>query len=111
VANTRVIRAMVPLSEMFGYTTDLRSMTQGRATSSMEFDHYEQVPSNIADEDQQGEGVLRDPTHVETRSQERQHDGKGRIRADEAAPERGDDRPRGPRQDVVDGGDHEVRWP
>jgi elongation factor G len=50
VANTRIIRAMVPLSEMFGYTTDLRSMTQGRATSSMEFDHYEQVPSNIADE-------------------------------------------------------------
>ncbi len=50
VANTRIIRAFVPLSEMFGYTTDLRSMTQGRATSSMEFDHYEQVPSNIADE-------------------------------------------------------------
>ncbi|MCK9486703.1 MAG: elongation factor G [Dehalococcoidia bacterium] len=50
VANTQVIRAFVPLSEMFGYTTDLRSMTQGRATSSMEFDHYEQVPSNIADE-------------------------------------------------------------
>ncbi len=50
VANTRIIRAMVPLSAMFGYTTDLRSMTQGRATSSMEFDHYEQVPSNIADE-------------------------------------------------------------
>ncbi len=50
VAGARVIRAFVPLSEMFGYTTDLRSMTQGRATSSMEFDHYEQVPSNIAEE-------------------------------------------------------------
>ena len=50
VTNTRVIKAFVPLSEMFGYTTDLRSMTQGRATSSMEFDHYQQVPSNIADE-------------------------------------------------------------
>ncbi|MEX2372239.1 MAG: elongation factor G, partial [Dehalococcoidia bacterium] len=50
VANTQIIRAFVPLSEMFGYTTDLRSMTQGRATSSMEFDHYEQVPSNIAEE-------------------------------------------------------------
>ena len=50
MANTRIIKAFVPLSEMFGYTTDLRSMTQGRATSSMEFDHYQQVPSNIADE-------------------------------------------------------------
>jgi elongation factor G len=50
VANTQVIRANVPLAEMFGYTTDLRSMTQGRATSSMEFDHYAQVPSNVAEE-------------------------------------------------------------
>ena len=41
---------MGPISngvEMFGYTTDLRSMTQGRATNTMEFDHYEAVPSNI----------------------------------------------------------------
>jgi len=49
-ANARIIRAFVPLSEMFGYATDVRSMTQGRAVYSMEFDHYEQVPSNIADE-------------------------------------------------------------
>src|SRR5690606_11357630 len=48
--NTQVIRAMVPLAETFGYTTDVRSMTQGRATYSMEFDHYEQVPSNVAEE-------------------------------------------------------------
>jgi elongation factor G len=48
--NTRVVMAMVPLSETFGYSTDLRSMTQGRATSSMEFDHYEQVPANVAEE-------------------------------------------------------------
>ena len=45
-----LIIAEIPLAEMFGYATDLRSMTQGRATSSMEFDHYEQVPSNIAEE-------------------------------------------------------------
>ena len=44
---TQVIRVLVPLAEMFGYTTDLRSLTQGRATSTMEFDHYEPVPSNI----------------------------------------------------------------
>ncbi|GMU40419.1 MAG: elongation factor G 1 [Chloroflexota bacterium] len=49
-ANARVVRAMVPLAELFGYSTDLRSMTQGRATYSMEFDHYEQVPSNIVED-------------------------------------------------------------
>ena len=48
--NARVIRALVPLAETFGYTTDLRSMSQGRATSSMEFDHYEKVPQSLADE-------------------------------------------------------------
>ena len=41
---TQVVRAFVPLAEMFGYVTDLRSMTQGRATSSMEFSHYATCP-------------------------------------------------------------------
>ena len=49
-AQAKVIDAMVPLSEMFGYATQLRSMTQGRASYTMEFDHYEEVPSNIAEE-------------------------------------------------------------
>jgi len=44
------IKAMVPLAEMFGYATDLRSMTQGRATFTMQFDHYEEVPQSIATE-------------------------------------------------------------
>jgi elongation factor G len=44
------ITAFVPLSEMFGYSTDLRSMTQGRGTYSMVFDHYEEVPANIAEQ-------------------------------------------------------------
>ena len=44
---SKVIAALVPLSEMFGYATTLRSMTQGRASYSMEFDHYEPVPKNI----------------------------------------------------------------
>lgn len=48
-ANARVIRSYVPLSEMFGYATDLRSKTSGRATYSMQFDHYEQVPAEIAE--------------------------------------------------------------
>jgi len=43
----RVINAKVPLSEMFGYTTDIRSMTQGRGSVMMEFDHYEVVPPNV----------------------------------------------------------------
>jgi elongation factor G len=49
-SGSRVIRAFVPLSEMFGYATQLRSMTQGRATYTMQFDHYDEVPRNIADE-------------------------------------------------------------
>ena len=44
--STQVIRAAVPLAEMFGYATDLRSMTQGRASYSMEFSHYAEVPPN-----------------------------------------------------------------
>jgi elongation factor G len=49
-ANTQIVHAYVPLSSMFGYTTDLRSATQGRATSSMEFDHYEALPDHLAQE-------------------------------------------------------------
>ena len=45
----KIIAAMVPLGEMFGYATSLRSMSQGRATFSMEFDHYAEAPSNIAE--------------------------------------------------------------
>ena len=48
--NARVISAMVPLANMFGYVNTLRSMSQGRAQFSMEFDHYEQVPNNVSDE-------------------------------------------------------------
>ncbi|HHX03964.1 MAG TPA: elongation factor G [Tissierellia bacterium] len=47
-SGVQVIRAQVPLSEMFGYATDLRSRSQGRATYTMQFDHYEQVPESIA---------------------------------------------------------------
>jgi elongation factor G len=46
----QVINAHVPLANMFGYATDMRSATQGRATYSMHFDHYEQVPKAIAEE-------------------------------------------------------------
>ncbi len=49
-AGNKIVDAFVPLAEMFGYSTDLRSMTQGRATYAMEFDHYEEVPANVAKE-------------------------------------------------------------
>lgn len=46
----QVIRANVPLSEMFGYATDLRSMTSGRGNYQMQFDHYDKAPRNVQDE-------------------------------------------------------------
>ena len=49
-SGNKIVTAFCPLSQMFGYSTDLRSQTQGRATYSMEFDHYEEVPRNVADE-------------------------------------------------------------
>jgi elongation factor G len=49
VGASQSIRASVPLSEMFGYATDLRSMSQGRATFTMQFDRYEEVPMSIAE--------------------------------------------------------------
>ncbi|MBI2781022.1 MAG: elongation factor G [Chloroflexi bacterium] len=48
--STQVVRAFVPLAQMFGYATDLRSMTQGRASYSMELSHYAEVPGNLAQE-------------------------------------------------------------
>ncbi|MBC8142189.1 MAG: elongation factor G [Armatimonadetes bacterium] len=53
---TRIIKSKVPLSEMFGYVTTLRSMTQGRASSTMEPSHYEEVPRNVAEEIQAKSG-------------------------------------------------------
>ena len=49
-AGSKIVDAHVPLSEMFGYSTDLRSATQGRATYSMEFDHYAEVPRAVSEE-------------------------------------------------------------
>jgi elongation factor G len=47
--NAQVVSATVPLAEMFGYATDVRSNTQGRATYTMQFERYEEVPPNIAE--------------------------------------------------------------
>jgi Translation elongation factors (GTPases) len=57
LGNAQLIKASVPLSEMFGYATDLRSMSQGRADFTMQFDRYEEVPASIATEiTEQGSG-------------------------------------------------------
>ena len=48
--NNQVVNAEVPLSEMFGYSTDLRSKTQGRATYTMQFHSYQQTPKTVQDE-------------------------------------------------------------
>jgi elongation factor G len=50
VGSSQVIKAQVPLAEMFGYATDLRSRTQGRATYSMQFNSYQEVPKAISEE-------------------------------------------------------------
>ena len=49
-ANAKVVDAMVPLAEMFGYATSLRSMSQGRANYTMEFDHYSEAPASVVEE-------------------------------------------------------------
>lgn len=48
--NTTIVKGIVPLAEMFGYATALRSSTQGRGTFTMQFDHYEAVPKSISEE-------------------------------------------------------------
>jgi len=49
-AGSKVVKAIVPLSEMFGYVTSLRTLSSGRATSTMEFSHYAETPSNVSEE-------------------------------------------------------------
>jgi elongation factor G len=49
-AGTKIIKAFVPLSEMFGYSTKMRSLTQGRATYTMHFARYEEVPQSVSEE-------------------------------------------------------------
>src|SRR5260370_8238220 len=82
--DAHIVAARVPLSEMFGYSTTLRSMSQGRAIYSMEFSHYQEVPKAKAEE-------IVSKVKVEG-------DGKTQIRTDKAPRERRHARPRGPRQ-------------
>ena len=60
IGGKTIVNAKIPLSEMFGYTNTLRSMTQGRASMTMEFDHYAVVPPNVAEEIKKNRGVKTD---------------------------------------------------
>ncbi|MBI4049608.1 MAG: elongation factor G [Candidatus Doudnabacteria bacterium] len=55
----KIVDALVPLAEMFGYATQIRSMSQGQASYTMEFDHYEEVPKNVAEKIMEGTGKIR----------------------------------------------------
>ena len=96
--NAQVIKARVPLATMFGYATDLRSTTQGRATFTMQFDRYEEVPQSIAGEIVDAETSL-------GKEPEEEH-GQGEVRAHQAASERRHHRSHRPWQDDAHGGDH-----
>ena len=105
--NANVINAMVPLANMFGYVNNLRSMSQGRATFTMQFDHYEQVPQNVA-AGSSGEIRLTSRANTESVYGDREtSDGQREIRAHQAALQHRHDRSRRPWQDVADGGDHQ----
>ncbi len=102
VGNAQVIKASVPLSEMFGYATDLRSMSQGRADFTMQFDRYEEVPASIASEiTEQGGAVPKSGPTKEGSN------GQAEVRAHEAAPQRRHHRAHRPREDDADRRDHE----
>jgi hypothetical protein len=62
---SQIIRADVPLAEMFGYATTLRSMSQGRATYTMEFHHFAEAPRNVADEIISACEVVRSPSPID----------------------------------------------
>ena len=107
-----MIERPVPLAEMFGYATDLRSKTQGRATYTMQFAHYAQVPSSIAETiRQQSEGRRPPPSQVGTPSTytlgRRTTMAKEKFERNKPHVNVGHHRPRGPRQDHPDRGDHQ----
>ena len=110
---SHVVNAKVPLAEMFGYATDLRSRTQGRATYTMQFDSYQQVPESIAAGDHRPRprrvAAPSTSTRKHTRTDARGAStamAKAEVRADEAASEHWDDWSYRPWEDDVDGGDH-----
>jgi len=107
-ATRRSSSAMVPLANMFGYVNTLRSMSQGRAQYSMEFDHYEQVPQAVADEvrakmpEAKQTPALNPPIFRRNEQPWRRRNSSGTSRTATS-----DDRARRPWEDVADGGDHE----
>src|SRR6202040_1876880 len=90
-ATMQVVRAYVPLGNMFGYATDLRSKTQGRAVYSMEFHHYQEVPKSIAEE-------IVPKSRADCGTLTRSNNGEEEVRAHQAARERGNHRSHRPWQ-------------
>ena len=118
--NAVAVKASVPLSAMFGYATDLRSSTQGRATYTMQFDRYEEVPGEHrgGDRREPHRASRSGPQRKEYVSQVRAlpeedfekgvvRSGEGEVRAQQAARQRRHHRSHRPRQDDADSGDHE----
>jgi elongation factor G len=108
--NAQVIDADVPLAEMFGYSTDLRSKTQGRATYSMQFKIYAQVPNAIQDTIvAKVKGGLPRPPGAQAQLQNRREseNGQGKVRPHQAPRQRRHDRSHRPRQDDADGLDRQ----
>ena len=103
---SHVVRCQVPLAEMFGYATDLRSRTQGRATYTMQFDSYQQVPGVDRRGNHQA-STRRITAHRSVQIRSKDSHGEGEVRADEAAPQHRHDRSHRPRQDHADCRDHE----
>ena len=118
-AGAQVIRATVPLAQMFGYATDVRSMTQGRATYTMQFSHYAEVPGTIAQEiiAQQGGRSKRLTKgnrlpgcggRLSDSGRKGGSNGEEEVCTDQASRQRGHHRSRRPRQDHPDRGHHQV---
>ena len=105
--NANVITAMVPLANMFSYVNNLRSMSQGRATFTMQFDHYEQVPQKRRSRKFRRSSPDRARTKLKSESRNGESDGQGKIQPQQAALQHRHDRPRRSWQDVADGGDHQ----
>ena len=83
--NANVINAMVPLANMFGYVNNLRSMSQGRATFTMQFDHYEQVPRRRSPKKFRRSTPDRHQKPIDRNEPERESHGQREIRAQQAA--------------------------
>ncbi len=105
--NANVINAMVPLMNMFGYVNTLRSMTQGRATFTMQFDHYAEAPRERLGRSSEEIRLIESQTTNRRKDLNGELHGQREIQPQQAALQHRHHRSRRPWQDVADGGDHQ----